>query len=53
MKGIDFGTEIYIDGLGYFVVEDRGVSSECVDVAVNSTSEAYALTGYENVYIVK
>ena len=53
MKGIDFGTEIYIDGLGYFVVEDRGVSSECVDVAVNSTSEAYALTGYEDVYIVK
>ena len=53
MKGIDFGTEIYIDGLGFFVVEDRGVGLECVDVAVNSTSEAYALTGYSDVYIVK
>ena len=52
-KDFPFGTVIYIDGLGYYTVEDRGVGKGCVDVFVNNHSEAYALTGYRDVYIVE
>lgn len=53
MKDIPFGTTIYVDGLGYYVVEDRGVGEECVDIACNTTSETYELTGHRDVYIVR
>lgn len=53
MKGIPFGTRIYIDGLGFFVVEDRGVGYDCVDVAVDTIAEAYNITGYKDVYILE
>lgn len=36
---IPYGTTIYIEGLGYYVCEDRGVGSECVDIYVNNHSE--------------
>ena len=52
-RDFPFGTHIYIDGLGYYTVEDRGVGKGCVDVFVNNHSEAYALTGYRDVYIVE
>ena len=52
MKGIPFGTMIYVDGLGYYVVEDRGVGEGCVDIACNTKKETYELTGYRDVYIV-
>lgn len=48
-----FGTRIYIDGLGYYTVEDRGVGSGTVDVYCNNHSEAYAITGYYQVYLVE
>ena len=53
MKGIAFGTEIYIDGLGYYVVEDRGVGSGKVDIACDGHAECYAITGKYDVYIVE
>lgn len=36
---ISFGTELYIEGLGVYVCEDRGVSNGCVDIYVNDHSE--------------
>jgi 3D (Asp-Asp-Asp) domain-containing protein len=53
MKGLPFGTVIYIEGIGYRVVEDRGVGSGKVDVLCGSHAECYAITGYYKVYIVK
>jgi len=52
-KDYPYGTVIYIDGLGYYTVEDRGVGRGCVDVFCNNHSEAYALTGHYDVYIVE
>ena len=48
-----FGTRLYIDGLGYFTVEDRGVDDNTIDVFVNSHDEAlnYGLQ-YMDVYLV-
>ena len=48
-----FGTKIYIEGLGYYTVEDRGVGRGTVDVYCNNHSECYAITGYYEVYIVE
>lgn len=53
MKDIDFGTKIYIEGLGEYIVEDRGVGSGVVDVACYTTEECYSITGYYEVYIVE
>lgn len=49
-----FGTRLYIDGLGYFTVEDRGVGDNCIDVFVNSHDDAlnYGLQ-YRDVYLVE
>lgn len=50
---IPFGTTLYIEGYGYYVVEDRGVSGNHIDIAANTHEECYALTNKEvNVYIV-
>jgi 3D (Asp-Asp-Asp) domain-containing protein len=51
--GIPFGTEVYISGLGYFIVDDRGVGKGAVDVAVNNHADAYALTSRRDVYIIE
>lgn len=53
MSGYAFGTRIYIDGLGYYTVHDRGVGSGCVDVACANHAECYKITGYYEVYIVE
>lgn len=52
MKGVPFGTQIYIEGIGYRVVEDRGVGAGKVDVLCGNHSECYAITGTYKVYIV-
>lgn len=52
MSVIAFGTQVYIKGIGYRVVEDRGVGPGCIDILVNNHSEAYAITGYYDVYLV-
>ncbi len=49
-----FGTELYVDGLGYFVVEDLGVTGEQLDVFVNDHETALNLgLQYRDVYIVE
>ena len=48
-----FGTKIYIEGLGYYIVEDRGVGAGVVDVFCNNHAECYAITGYYEVFIVE
>lgn len=52
MKGYAFGTKVYIVGLGYYIVEDRGVGNGVIDVFCNNHNECYAITGYYDVYIV-
>ena len=52
-KDIPFGTEVYIVGLGHYVVEDRGVGPGIVDVACENHAACYAITGRYVVYIVK
>lgn len=51
-KDFPFGTTIYIDGLGFYTVEDRGVGKGCVDVFCNDHSECYAITGYRDIYLI-
>ena len=48
-----FGTKIYIEGLGYYTVEDRGVGQGCVDVFCNNHDECARVTGYRKVWLVK
>jgi len=50
--GLPWGTTIYIDGLGYYTVNDCGCSYGVVDIFCNSISECYDLTSYHDVYIV-
>ncbi len=47
-----FGTKIYIEGLGIFEVQDRGVGPGHIDVACSSHSECYALTGHYEVWVI-
>lgn len=51
-KDYPFGTQIYIEGLGIYTVEDRGVGPGHIDVACNSHAECYALTGRYKVWIL-
>lgn len=52
--GLDFGTILYIDGLGYFEVQDRGTDYGWADVFVSDHGEALA-NGLQTraVYIVR
>ena len=52
-KSIPFGTTLYIEGYGFYVVEDRGVGRNHIDIAANNHEECYSLTDTNvNVYIV-
>ena len=53
MSGVPFGTKVYIEGLGYYIVEDRGVKKGIIDVACSGHSACYAITGKYNVFIVE
>ena len=53
MADVAFGTRIYIDRLGEFVVEDRGVSTGMVDVACDGHDACYAITSSREVWIVE
>lgn len=51
---IPFGTTLYVDGLGYYVCEDRGVGSGCIDIFVNDHSEIPEWgMGYLDTYLVE
>ena len=53
-KDFAFGTELYIEGIGYRTVEDRGggVNGNHIDVLCNDHPECYSITGYYEVYEV-
>lgn len=36
---IPFGTQLYVQGLGHYICEDRGVGSGCIDIYVNNHDE--------------
>lgn len=50
--GFEWGTTIYIDGLGYYTLFDTGCSYGVVDVFCNTEPECYALTSWRDVYVV-
>lgn len=53
-KQFPFGTKLYIEGLGTYVVEDRGVGDNVIDIATDSHEACAAVTNIAgaNVYIV-
>ena len=53
-KSIPFGTTLYIEGYGYYVVEDRGnFGTNVIDIAAPSHDVCYDLTNYGvHVYVV-
>lgn len=53
MKGMPFGTKVYIDGLGTFEVQDRGVGNGVIDIALSGHSACYAVTGRYDVWVVR
>ena len=53
MNGIRFGTEIYIEGIGFRIVEDRGpMPGYNIDIACIDHEACYAITGIYRVFIV-
>lgn len=53
-KQFPFGTKLYIEGYGTYVVEDRGVGKGVIDIATSSHKDCGRLTARGvNVYIVK
>ena len=48
--GISYGAQIYVEGLGTYTVMDCGCSWGVVDIWLYTNAEAYAITGYYNVY---
>ena len=51
--GIEWGTEIYIEGIGTFTVLDSGCEWGVVDVWVPTNEEAFNMTAYHNVYLLR
>ena len=50
--GFEWGTTIYINGLGYYTLFDTGCSYGVVDVFCNTIPECYDLTSWRDVYVV-
>lgn len=54
-KNLPFGTKVFIEGIGYRIVEDRGgaTNGQKIDVLCNNHPECYAITGYRKVWVIK
>ena len=50
---LPFGSTIYIEGLGYYTVNDTGCKYGVVDVFCGNVNECYDLTSYADVYLVE
>lgn len=55
VSGFEFGTKLYIEGIGERIVEDRGgsVKGNHIDVLCEDHEACFALTGNYDVYIVE
>ena len=54
MNGVPFGTEVYIEGVGVRIVEDRGpMPGKNIDIACENHEACYAITGNYKVYLVE
>ena len=52
--GLEFGTVVYVEGLGNFVIEDRGTDYGWLDIHVSDHNEALANgLQYRDVYIIR
>lgn len=49
---LPYGTTVYIEGMGYYTLNDTGCAYGVVDVFCGSEEECYNLTSYLNVYVV-
>ena len=55
MKGLPYGTLVYIEGYGFYIVEDTGgFKPNTIDIACSSHEECYSITNRVgvNVYVV-
>ena len=51
---ISFGTHLYIEGMGEYVCQDRGVGNGCIDIYVENHSDIPSWgTTYKNVYQIR
>jgi hypothetical protein len=50
--GLPYGTTIYIEGLGYYTLNDTGCAYGVVDVFCYSVGDCYNLPAYCNVYVI-
>jgi len=50
-KEFQFGERLTIEGMGSFVVGDRGVPNGVIDVACNTHEECYKITGHYEVFL--
>ena len=51
--GIEWGEQIYIEDLGTFTVLDSGCEWGVVDVWVETNKQAYSITEYYDVYLLR
>ncbi|MGN0574578.1 MAG: hypothetical protein ACI4J2_00985 [Ruminococcus sp.] len=50
--GLEYGDTVYIDGMGWYTLNDTGCQYGVVDVFCGTTEECYAITSYADVYYV-
>ena len=49
--GLNYGDTIIVEGLGTYTITDCGCKWGVVDIWCETNAEAYAMTGYKNVYL--
>lgn len=52
-RDIPFGSVLYVEGLGTYEVQDRGVGAGVIDIACGSHAECYAITGNYTVWLAR
>lgn len=53
-NGLPLGSVVYVEGLGYFTVGDRGGMTDpyWIDIYFDTVEECYNVTGYYDIYVV-
>jgi hypothetical protein len=52
-RDVPYGTMVYVEGLGVYRVNDRGVGRGVVDIAAATDAECYAITRKARVWILE